>query len=103
MVPGWFFTVPQCFLCFSKFQVSFFVPEFFLWFFKVLGWFFMVSDGFFWVLKVPGWFFTVPGGVLWFFKVPGWFFIVPSGSSWFFMVSLQNVPARTVSWPDNPI
>ena len=39
------------------------VPEcFVLWFFKVPGWFFMVSDGFFWLFKVPGWFFTVPGG-----------------------------------------
>ena len=46
MVPGWFFTVPECFL----------------WFFKVPGWFFMVSDGFFWLFKVPGWFFTVSGG-----------------------------------------
>ena len=29
-----------------------------------------------------------------------WFFMV---SGWLFMVFLQNVPPRTVSWPDDPI
>ena len=65
MVPGWFFTVPECFFYgFSRFQVSFFGSRmiFFMFFFKVSGWFFMVSDEFFWFFKVPGWFFTVPGG-----------------------------------------
>ena len=62
----------------------------FLWVFKVLGWFFMVSDGFRWVLLV------IQGSrvdfhdsrwVLWFFKVRGSFFMVPSGFLWFFKVS----------------
>ena len=57
MVPGLFFTVSECF-----FMVFHGARMFFIWFFKVPGWFFMVSDGFFWLFKVSGWFFTVPGG-----------------------------------------
>ena len=34
MVPGWFFTVPECFLWFSRFQVSFLVPECFFYSFS---------------------------------------------------------------------
>ena len=62
-------------------------------FFMVPGWFFMV----------PGRFFMVPGHFSWFqvgFHGFSWFQV---GSSWFFMVFLQNVPARTVFWPDDPI
>ena len=52
---------------------------------------------------VPGRFFMVPGHFSWFqvgFHGFSWFQV---GSSWFFMVFLQNVPARTVSWPDDPV
>ena len=50
----------------------------------------MVLDGFCWfpwLFKVVLWFFMVFGLFPWLFKVPGWFFIV----------SLQIVPAGTVS------
>ena len=53
----------------------------------------MVPGRFSWFFMVPGWFFMVPGRFSWFFMVPGWFF----------MVFLQNVSARTVSWPHDPI
>ena len=42
---------------------------------------------------VPGWFFMVFHGFSWFFMDPGWFF----------MVFLQNVPAQTVSWPNDQV
>ena len=35
----------------------------------------------------------VPGPFSWFFMVQGWFF----------MVFIQNVPARTESWPNYPV
>ena len=78
MVPGQFFMV----------------PDWFSWFFMVPDWFFMffmIPMGFSWFFMVPGWFFMVPVRFIWFFMVPGWFF----------MVFLHNVPARTVSWPDD--
>ena len=53
----------------------------------VLGWFFF---------NVPGWFFMV-------FMVPGWFFMVLMVPGWFLKVFLQNVPAPTVSLPNNPV
>ena len=69
----------------------------------VPGWFFMVFHGSRSVFHgsrsvFPGSrsFFMVPSRFSWF----SWFQV---GSSWFFMVFLQNVPARTVSWPDDPI
>ena len=72
----------------------------------VLGCFFMVRAWF-------SCFFMVPGGFSWFFMVPRWFFMVPSGFSSFFigfhgsrlvfMVFHQNVPAQTVSWPNDPV
>ena len=70
---------------FSRFQVSFLVPECFLMGFQGsrlvfhgLRWVFMVL-WFLWFFKVPGSFFMVPSGFLWFFKVPGSFFEVPGG------------------------
>ena len=53
----------------------------------------MVPGRFPWFFMVPRWFFMVPGGFSWVFMVPGWFF----------MVFLPNVPARTVTWPDDPV
>ena len=53
----------------------------------------LVFGWFPWFFKVVSWFFMVFGWFPWFFKVV----------SWFFMVSLQIVPARTVSWPDHPV
>ena len=41
--------------------------------------------------------------VTWFFIVKGWFFMVLHGSRLIFMVFLQNVPAQTVSWPNDPV
>ena len=64
----------------------------FLWFFMVLGWIFMVPGRVSWFFMVPGWVFMVFHGFSYFFMVPGWFF----------MVFLQNVPAQTVSWPNDP-
>ena len=73
----------------------------------------MVFHGSRLVFMVPGRFasfFMVPVGL---FIVPGrfsWFYVVPSWFSWFFMVPgwfvkfyLQNAPARTVSWPYDPV
>ena len=54
-----------------------------MWFFIVLGWFFMVSGRFSWFFMVLGWFFMVPGHFSWFFIVPGWLFMVPG---WFSMI-----------------
>ena len=52
----------------------------------------MVPGRFLWFLMVLGWFSMVTGRFSWFFMVSGWFF----------MVFLQNVPAQTVSWPNDP-
>ena len=70
----------------------------------------MVPGRFSWLFMVPGWFFMVPGGFSWLFMVPGWFTWFQVGFLWifmvlglFFMVFLQNLPAKTVSWPHNPV
>ena len=49
---------------------------------------------------VPGWFSWFQVGFSWFQVGFSWFFTVPG---WLFMVFLKNLPALTVSWPDNPV
>ena len=68
-------------------RLLFLVPEWFLWFFIVPGWFFMVLDGFFWLFKV-GWFFKVPCWLLFqvgFYGFQGSRFVF-HGYKWDFMV-----------------
>ena len=85
---------------FSWFQVG---CNGFSWFQVGFSWFLVSFHGswsVYFFFMVPGWFFMVPGWLSWFFMVPGWFFMVPGR---FFMVFLQNVPAQTVSWPDETV
>ena len=89
MVPGrfsWFL------VGFHGFRLVFMVSGRFSWFFYGSRSVIMVFHGL-------GWFFMVPGRFSWFSMVPGWFYVVPGSR----LVFLQIVPARTVSWPDDPV
>ena len=68
----------------------------FSWFFMVPGWFFMVFHGFSWFFMVFHGFSWFQVGFSWFFHVFSWFQVG------FSMVFLQNVPAKNVSWPNDP-
>ena len=59
-----------------------------------------------WFFIVPGQFscfFTVPGQFSWVFMIPGWFSWFFMGQGWLFMFFFQNIPARTISWPGDPV
>ena len=100
MVPGWFSWFLVGFHSFHSSRLVFHCSKlvfhasrlFFMVFhcsssvFKVFHGSMLVFHGFLWLFMVPGWF-------SWFFMVPGCFF----------MVFLQNVPAQTVSWPNDPV
>ena len=98
MVPGWFFMDPGWFSWFS--MVLWFVFHGAGLVFHSARLVFMVFHGsrsVFMVFHGSRLVFHGSKSVFMFFS---WFQV---GSSWFFMVFLQNVPARTVSWPDDPI
>ena len=63
---------------------------------------FHVFSWFSWFFVVPDCFFMVFNGSRLVFHGFSWFFLVCHGFRLVFMVFLQNVPAQTVSWPNDP-